>query len=100
MIIPGKTFFVAIEYIKILYNERYTPIKEDNKSGNMINTNKRFSAVYQPFVGMSPAKGNRVNTWALSSDNTWIQYTYFAPDLTDLAISAKVYKSKNSWRNN
>lgn len=45
---------------------------------------------YHPMIGISPYKGPKLNIWALNFRHEWVAFTYFSPDLTDLAISAVV----------
>lgn len=43
---------------------------------------------YRPAIGISPIKGSKQNIWGLNLMKQWKPYTYFAPDFTDLAITA------------
>jgi len=84
-------FFVAITYIKDSYNERLTKMSEDSIIlKNTMAEPFRFVASYQPFIAMSPVKGGEVKTWARETSGKWVIYDYFAPELTDFAISAKI----------
>ncbi|MES2428545.1 MAG: hypothetical protein V4560_16305 [Bacteroidota bacterium] len=84
IIIPNKTFFVAVEWLRDFYNlglvQIYSP--ELKKTVNLVN--------YRPAIGLSPIKGKKLNIWALNINNEWKLYTYHSPDFTDLAIKAAV----------
>lgn len=83
IVIPGKFFFVAVEWIRDFYNQGYVMVTE--KSGRtvqMIN--------FRPAIGIHPIKGGKLNIWGLNVKKHWEPYTYFSPDFTDLAISAVV----------
>lgn len=91
LVIPTSVFFVGIEYIRNVDNERLTPVNEKNELLiNMDTSNGKYITCYQPFIGMSPKQGIQINTWALTASNKWVLYDYFFPDLTDFAISATV----------
>ncbi|MES2827298.1 MAG: hypothetical protein V4687_04060 [Bacteroidota bacterium] len=90
--IPGKSFFISIEFIRDKVNERLTPMTLDGNVEPLSVDLKphQFIGSYQPYVGMSPIKGKQINTWALTQYNKWVIYDYFAPDYTDFAISAVI----------
>ncbi|NRF39128.1 hypothetical protein [Pedobacter foliorum] len=84
-------FFVVITYTKDTYNERFTKMTADSIIlKNVISNPFRLIASYQPFIAMSPIKGAEVKTWARDPSGKWTIYDYFAPELTDFAISAKI----------
>ncbi|MBC7759876.1 MAG: hypothetical protein H7069_13540 [Phormidesmis sp. FL-bin-119] len=83
IIIPSNSFFVAIEWMRDFTNQGYVLVQQ--KSGRpvqMIN--------YRPAVGVSTVKGTNLNIWGLNLKKQWKPYTYFAPDFTDLAVTAVV----------
>lgn len=88
--IPGKYFFVGVEWLRIDYNEQATLVGDDDLLFSVTAVSKSRMKIYQPFVGMSNVKGSKSNGWVLTHDNKWRVYNYFAPDLTDFAISAVV----------
>ncbi|GAA4327705.1 hypothetical protein GCM10023149_31260 [Mucilaginibacter gynuensis] len=88
--IPSDCFFVAVEWLRIAYNECES--HAFSSKDYSVTTSVRYKSVidYLPPIGMSSKKGDEINTWALNFRNQWEIYTYFAPDLTDFAISAEV----------
>lgn len=81
--IPGKAFFVAIEWMRNGNNV----FELDIVSGKM----QKLHA-YKPFIALSPLKGSQLNVYALNFRNEWAPFTYFMPHLTDLAITATLGK--------
>jgi hypothetical protein len=79
--IPGKVFFVAIEWMRDYANMGYVHIND--KLGGY-----KGHANYRPAIGLSPTKGDKLNIWALNLNQQWSLYTYHSPDFTDLAIKA------------
>lgn len=88
--IPGKYFFIAVEWQRIDYNEQATLVGDDGLLFSATAVSKSRMRIYQPFIGMSNVKGSQSNGWVLTHENKWGVYNYFAPDLTDFAISAVV----------
>jgi hypothetical protein len=84
IIIPNKTFYIAVEWLRDNYNAAEVVIY-DRKQKKMITYEN-----YQPAIGLSPIKGNDLNIWALTIKNEWKPYTYFMPFGTDLAIKATI----------
>jgi hypothetical protein len=84
ILIPHKTFFIAIEWLRDYYNMTYT---------NIYNPDKRKIKTfmnYRPSIGVSPIKGSKLNIWSLNLKHEWRPFTYYSPDFTDLAIKAVV----------
>ena len=85
--IPGKSFFVAVQWLRLPYNECFLRLSTD--TGNSFYTNGPRLA-YKPAIGVSDLTGKNLNTYALNFKNEWNIYTHFVPDYTDFAISAQV----------
>jgi len=87
--IPGKTFFVSIEWITNSRNQRFM-----NLSGNIeLVPGKRFrktAFIYQPFIGMVKNNKTVSDAWVMTPERQWKLYTHNMPYMTDLAISAQV----------
>jgi len=81
--IPGKSFFIAIEWMRDFTNQGYVMLQE--KSGRTVQL-----VDYRPAIGIHPVKGKILNIWGLDLNRQWKPYTYFSPDFTDLAITAVV----------
>lgn len=83
--IPGRSFFVAIEWLRIDYNF-------NRLTYPTYNLNNDFEVVVSPtpYIGVSQVKGSKPNIWGLNYRREWKPYTYFSPDYTDLAISAEI----------
>jgi hypothetical protein len=85
IIIPHKTFFVAIEWIRDYYNAHYTvvfkPPYHHSTAGDKLIS-------YKPAIGISPVTGQKLNIWSLDTNHDWLPYTTFSPFGTDLAIKA------------
>jgi hypothetical protein len=89
--LPDTTFVVAIEYLRIEQNERLTKARLDGTIPIITpHSGFRFLPVYQPFINMAPKKGSATNIWSMDTNDKWMIFDYFAPDLTDLAISAEI----------
>ncbi|MFD2872291.1 hypothetical protein ACFS5N_07430 [Mucilaginibacter ximonensis] len=84
IIIPHKSFFVAIEWMRDYYNAHYTVILAPNTS-----TRDKLMS-YKPAIGISPVTGKKLNIWVLSTNHDWFPFTTFSPFGTDLAIKATV----------
>ncbi|MDB5143105.1 MAG: hypothetical protein JWQ66_1818 [Mucilaginibacter sp.] len=84
ILLPNKTFFIAIEWLRIEYNKCVC------LSALYFEVRQQQIKCYSPYIGLSDTKGDSVNTWGLDFNGNWKPYTYFAPDLTDFAISAEV----------
>lgn len=83
IIIPNKTFFIAIEWMRDYGNVHYTAIFDDKGNNeNLIG--------YKPAIGISPITNKRLNIWALDASHKWVPYKTFSPFGTDLAIKATV----------
>jgi hypothetical protein len=82
--IPGRSFFVAIEWMRDFHNQGYAMVFQEKSMSykQMIN--------FRPAIGISPVKGPELNIWGLNLKRQWKRYTYFYPDFTDLAIIATV----------
>jgi hypothetical protein len=83
IMIPGKSFFVAVEWMRDFTNQGFVIFEQAPKqSKKLIN--------YRPAIGISPIKGSKQNIWGLNLKKQWKPYTNFAPDFTDMAITAIV----------
>ncbi|MES2809707.1 MAG: hypothetical protein V4619_13840 [Bacteroidota bacterium] len=83
IVIPNKTFFIAIEWMRDYTNQGYVHIN-DKRGGVKGHTN------YRPAIGLIPIKGEKLNIWVLNLNQQWGLYTYHSPDFTDLAVKATV----------
>lgn len=86
IIIPGKTFFVGIEWIFTDRNQRLMNITYDR-----FVKNKRHvvaNPIYQPFIGMVKNNKSTSDAWVFTQEHIWKLYTHNMPYMTDLAISA------------
>lgn len=77
IIISQKKFFIAIEWLKIPFNER--KVETTNS--------KKVLITYFPAIAWSDRIGSKRNTWALDYSNKWTLIS-FKSDRTDFAISA------------
>ncbi len=84
IVIPNKSFFVAVEWMRDYMNMGLVHIDYNNGAKMKAYTN------YRPAVGLSPSKGGSLNIWALNLNQRWSLYTDHSPDFTDLAIKATV----------
>lgn len=87
--VPGKYFFVAIEWIRNRANGVLLEAEKQTKPSN-IGYGVEYFLKYMPSVAMSPRLSIAQNTWKLNLRNQWQPYTYFAPEFTDLAIMVKL----------
>lgn len=83
IIIPHKTFFIAIEWVRDYYNAHYTFVFNPLHKGKT----ERFIS-YKPAIGISPISGDKLNIWSLNTGHVWSRYATFNPFGTDLAIKA------------
>jgi len=84
IVIPNKTFFVAVEWLRDYYNLELVRIYNPGRK-------KMVSFVnFRPAIGISPEKSKKLNMWALNLNHMWKPYTSYSPDFTDLAIKAVV----------
>ncbi|MGF7077936.1 hypothetical protein [Mucilaginibacter sp. UYCu711] len=84
IIIPHKTFFIAVEWLRDYYNMTYTRVYNADYRKIKKLTN------YRPSIGISPIKGDKLNIWALNLKHEWKPFTDYSPDFTDLAIKAVI----------
>ncbi|GAB3936225.1 hypothetical protein GCM10028827_38940 [Mucilaginibacter myungsuensis] len=78
IIIPGKKFFVAVEWLRTFDNAGYAEYRSEQ------------NLIYKPTLGMLPYATGKLKIWGLTYGHKWQPYTYYSPDWTDLAISATV----------
>lgn len=83
IVIPGKNFFVAVEWMRDYKNMGYVNVNDAKGF-------PKRSFNYRPAIGLLPGKSDKLNIWAMSLNHKWNLYTYHSPDFTDLAISARV----------
>lgn len=83
IIIPHKTFFVAIEWLRDYYNAHYAIVLKPKDNGEP----EKFIS-YKPAIGISPVSGDKLNIWSLNTNHEWLPYATFSPFGTDLAIKA------------
>jgi hypothetical protein len=84
IIIPNRTFFIAIEWLRDYYNAHAAFIVD-------YKNNKPITVIsYKPAIGISPLTGKKTNIWGLNIKQRWEPFTDFAPFGTDLAIKATV----------
>ncbi|MES2829855.1 MAG: hypothetical protein V4687_16980 [Bacteroidota bacterium] len=81
ILIPGKSFFIAIEWMRDFYNQGWTMVPQERAASKQL-------VNFRPAIGISPVKGTKLNMWALTIKRQWKPYTYFSPDYTDLAMTA------------
>ncbi|HWZ35216.1 MAG TPA: hypothetical protein VNW51_03610 [Mucilaginibacter sp.] len=84
IIIPNKTFFVAVEWLRDYYNAGTINIPDPK--------DRRYKqhSFHKPPIGISPNTGKNLNIWALDFAHRWKPYTEFSPFGTDLAIKVNV----------
>ncbi len=96
ILIPQKTFFIAVEWLYIPYNERYMHVvisKFDMNPGH-VKSRAEYITLYQPLIYHVPFKHNikKPYTWVMSMDGRW--HNFYHSDLTrpvgEAAISAQV----------
>ena len=85
--IPGKTFFVGIEWLTNTKNERFMNLSDNIElvPGKFF---RKTALVYQPFIGMVKNKKATSDAWVMTPSGEWKLYTHNMPYMTDLAISA------------
>ncbi len=74
IILPHKTFFVAIEWLRDFRNMGYATVYDEKSGRSVQHINDR------PAIGISPLKGPKLNIWSLNMKREWKPYTYFSPD--------------------
>lgn len=79
--IPDKDFFVAIEWLKIPYNEVKSTIKTNGR--------KTVHISYKPSIGWSNNINREMEAWMLDYRNIW-QPMFKMNDKTSVSISATV----------
>ena len=79
--IPNKDFFVAIEWLKIPYNERKTTMKIKGKEFESI--------MYRPSIGLTDAINEKMEAWMLDYRNVW-KPMFKMDNKTSVSISATV----------
>ena len=84
IIVPGKSFFVAIEWIKDFVNQGFSNAF-DRKSNSI-----KQSVNFRPAIGILDTQGDKSNIWSLNLKRQWKPFTFYAPYFTDLAITAIV----------
>ncbi|TSJ40454.1 hypothetical protein FO440_11910 [Mucilaginibacter corticis] len=84
IIIPQKSFFVAIEWLRSSHNLGHVISYDKKRKVEVSHDN------YRPAIGIAPKTGKTLNMWALNFKHQWQPYTYFMPFGTDLAIKATV----------
>lgn len=84
IIIPHKSFFVAVEWLRDFFNASKAPFY--NKFTQKVDT----AIVFRPYIGISPVKGDKLNIWVMELNGKWKIYDHFYPLGTDLAIKATV----------
>ncbi|MGY4384488.1 hypothetical protein ACVWYN_001514 [Pedobacter sp. UYP24] len=86
IIIPGKTFFVGIEWLFNLRNQRnMTDDPDRSAQGTHDVVSDR---IYQPFIGMVKNNKHTSDAWVMTPEHKWMLYTHNLPYMTDLSISA------------
>ncbi|WP_214071045.1 hypothetical protein [Mucilaginibacter sp. dw_454] len=83
IVVPHKTFFVAVEWMRDFYNAGYSvSVDQEGKQTRELN--------YHPLIGIAATTGPTLNIWAQNFKREWKPYTYFMPFGTDLAMSAVI----------
>ncbi len=80
--IPNKDFFVAIEWLKIPYNENKNKTKQ--RDGKIIET-----ISYRPSIGWTDNISSKMDAWMLDYKNIW-RPMFKMNDKTSVSISATV----------
>jgi hypothetical protein len=90
IIIPGKIFFVGIEWIFNDRNQRFMNNGYNAPTSKYVDGKHYDIAelIYQPFIGMVKNQKTTSDAWMMTPDHRWINYTHNLPYMTDLAISA------------
>lgn len=81
ILIPNKDFFVAIEWLKIPYNEKKRKIK--------INGNEEEYITYGPSIGWTDNFNEKMDAWMLDYNNIW-RPMFKMNTKTSVSISATV----------
>ena len=79
--IPNKDFFVAIEWLKIPYNE--------NKRKTKVNGKEVEYITYSPSIGLTENISENMEAWMLDYNNIW-RSMFPMNKKTSVSISAKV----------
>lgn len=87
--IPGRTFFVGIEW---LFNSTNQRLQELQSKIELVpgKSFRRTANIYQPIIGMVYNKKANSDVWVMTPERKWTLYTHNMPYLTDLAISAHI----------
>ena len=80
--IPNKDFFVAIEWLKIPYNENKTKTKLNGKEFEYIH--------YTPSIGWTDTMNEKMEAWMLDYRNVWHPMFKMPHNKTSLSISATI----------
>ncbi len=80
--IPNKDFFVAIEWLKIPYNEQKTKMKLKGKEFENI--------IYRPSIGLTDAMNEKMEAWMLDYRNVWHPMFKMPHSKTSVSISATI----------
>lgn len=78
--IPNKDFFVAIEWLKIPYNESKNKIKINGKDEEQIS--------YRPSIGLNENSNSTMEAWMLDYKNKWSMFKIH--NTTNVTISATI----------
>ncbi|MEJ7559949.1 MAG: hypothetical protein WKF66_16675 [Pedobacter sp.] len=84
IMVPGKSFFIAVEWIKDFVNQGFSNVF-DRKTYSV-----KQSVNFRPAIGILDKRGNQLNIWSLNLKRQWKPFTYYAPYFTDLALTAIV----------
>ncbi|MET4083595.1 hypothetical protein ABIB40_003567 [Pedobacter sp. UYP30] len=87
--IPTAAFFVAIEVLRIPYNEQLVLLNKHGIAYDAPPHTLDRGNIFQPFIGLLP-RGKQNGAWVLTIKNEWKQYKYFPDKSTNFAISATV----------
>jgi hypothetical protein len=87
--IPNDRFFVAIEVLRIPFNEQLVRINPDGSSFDAPPMTSDKMSIFQPFPGLTMGRGVE-DAWVLTFQNRWKRYQYFPDSPTGFAISAKL----------
>ena len=79
--IPSKDFFVAVEWLKIPYNESKSKMKSNGKEVEHIS--------YRPSIGWTDNKNSKMEAWMLDYKNVW-RPMFKMNNKTSVSISATV----------
>ncbi|TAF49497.1 MAG: carboxypeptidase-like regulatory domain-containing protein [Sphingobacteriia bacterium] len=81
ILIPSKDFFVAVEWLKIPYNESKSKIKVNGKEVD--------HTTYRPNIGWTNTANSKMEAWWLDYKNNWRPVTSIT-NKTSVSISATV----------